>query len=158
MELKNNNLNNQSGFVALLSTIVIGAVLLILTIEAGKSGFYTSFLVLGNEAKEQSRLLAFECGNRSLSSILSGNNLITTSTTINEIGLCTVSEIKKEYPSKEYVTVSIHAEVRNSVTNLELVYKIGNIHLGEGTLSHEITREAYSQPVLYSIKEVSVMP
>ena len=129
-----------------------------MTIEAGKSGFYTSFLVLGNEAKEQSRLLAFDCGNRNLALILSRNGSINSSTTVNEIGLCTVYEIKKEYPNTEYVTVSIHAEVRDSVTNLELVYKTGNIHQGEDPLSHEILREAYSQPELHSVKEVSVMP
>ncbi|MBY0537880.1 hypothetical protein K2P47_00590 [Patescibacteria group bacterium] len=158
MKLQNTNLKNQSGFVALMSTIVIGATLLVMTIQAGISGFYTSFLVLGNEAKEQSRLLAFECGNRSLALILSVNNSTNTPTVINEIGSCTVYEIKKESPSKEYVTVRVHAEVRGSVTNLDLIYKTGNIHLNETTLSNVIAREMYFQPVLDSVKEVSTMP
>lgn len=158
MKIQNPNRNNQSGFVALLSTIVIGAVLLVMTIEAGKSGFYTSFLVLGNEAKEQSRLLALECGNRSLATLVSATVSIENSAIVNEIGFCKVHEIKKEYPSKEYVTMIVQGAVRDSVTNLELVYETGNIHLGDNALSYEIAREEPSVPLLYSVKEISVMP
>ncbi len=150
--------NDQSGFIALLSTIVIGAVLLVMTIEAGKSGFYTSILVLGNEAKELSKILALECGHRTVTSIISKTTFANNSIFINEIGSCEIYEIKKEYPNSEYVTINIKSKVRNSITNLELVYKIGNLYLGEDTQSYSLTREFLSEPELYSIKEIPVMP
>lgn len=158
VNLQNTNMSNQSGFVALMSTIVIGAVLLAMTIEAGKSGFYTSILVLGNEAKEQSRLLAFECGNRSFATIVSRGGSVENETLMNGIGSCRVHEVKMEYPNKGYLTIFVTSDVRDSITNLELVYKTGNIHLIETVLSPVVVRELPFQPILYSAKEISVMP
>lgn len=150
--------NTQSGFVALMSTIVIGAVMLIMTIEAGKNGFYTSHLVLGTEAKEQSRLLALGCGSRALAQILSKVTLEENITIINVEGICIITSVQKEYPDSGYVTILVQAKVRESVTNFELIYKTGNVYLGDEVLDPDTTYEVLAEPYLYSTKELLVMP
>jgi hypothetical protein len=150
--------NTQSGFVALMSTIVIGAVMLIMTIEAGKNGFYTSHLVLGAEAKEQSRLLAFGCGDRTLAKMLSHATLEENITIASMEGFCTIKMAQKEYPNNGDVTIWIQATVRESVTNFELTYKTGNVHLGKSALPLGSTNEVLTEPYLSSTKELPVMP
>jgi hypothetical protein len=52
---------SQSGFVALISAIIIALVLLIFVVGTGAGGFYTRFDVFGSEIKEVSYGLAEAC-------------------------------------------------------------------------------------------------
>lgn len=52
---------NNSGFMALISTIIISAVLLIVAVSLSLSGFYTRSNILDSELKEKSFFLAEGC-------------------------------------------------------------------------------------------------
>ena len=58
-----NTHSSQRGFIALISAVVISAILLILMTSVGASGFYARFDSLGSEAKVASRALADSCIN-----------------------------------------------------------------------------------------------
>lgn len=53
--------NAQRGFIALVSAVIISAVLLMAAITGSLGGFYTRFTVLNAEFKEQSSALADAC-------------------------------------------------------------------------------------------------
>lgn len=148
----------QSGFVALLSTIIIGAVLLTLTIEVGQRGFYTRFIVLGHEAKEQSRVIAEGCGNQALAMILHDLSSIGDVTTESGVGVCYIYPIEKKYPTAEFVTIRVQGIVRGSVTNLILTYRMGNIYQGVIPLSPYSSPDEITTPELVTSVEVDLMP
>lgn len=157
-----NNHTPDSGYVALLSTIIISAILLVMTIEAGQSGFYTRFMVLGSEAKEQSRLLATSCSAQALGMVLADMEWTGAATTTEvTAGSCYVFPVQKNYPASNQMTLRVQSVVRNSVTNLVLVYDMGEIlqsgmpapPLGSAPLIPSVVI-----PQLKSWQEVVVMP
>src|SRR3989344_2650817 len=52
---------NSAGFIALTATIIVAAVLLVLTVSIASSGFQGRFAVFDGEVKEASRALAEAC-------------------------------------------------------------------------------------------------
>lgn len=62
-----NNLNtSNTGYIALISTIIISVLLLTITTALSFSGFFVRFNVLGSEYKEKSNGLAEACGDAAL--------------------------------------------------------------------------------------------
>jgi hypothetical protein len=53
---------NNKGFIALISVIIISAVLLVVTSTLSFSGFYGRYNILDSELKERSKSLAEACG------------------------------------------------------------------------------------------------
>lgn len=162
MLVNRNYTNKESGYVALLSTIIFSAILLVMTIEAGQSGFYTRFMVLGNEAKEQSRILATGCGERAIGLVMADMTWIGDATTTDSAaGSCYVLPLQKNYPSGNQMTVRVRAGTRGSVTNLVLVYDMEEIHQTGAPLSTPSLPQVVPTsvvPKLLSWREVSVMP
>jgi hypothetical protein len=153
-----NKRSYQSGFVALLSTIIISAVLLVLTIEVGQAGFYTRFMVLGIEWKEQSRVAAQSCGEQALARVLTDTAWMGGSTTTLSQGVCHTYPIQKNYPSPGLLTIRVSGEVEQRFTNLVQVYQMGNIYLGTTPLSAQSSPSPVNKPLLISSTEVAVMP
>ncbi len=162
MPVSKNYTNKEAGYVALLSTIIIGAILLVLTIEAGQSGFYTRFMVLGNEAKEQSRVLAIGCSAQAIGLVMSDITWTGNATTTDSAaGSCYVLPLQKNYPLSDQMTIRIQSTVRGSVTNLVLIYDMGEI-LQTGTPLSPSGSPPIVPPLvtpeLLSWQEVAVMP
>jgi hypothetical protein len=126
--------SRQNGYVALLSTIIIGAVLLVITIEAGQSGWHTRFMVLGRELKMQSRNLAYSCTNQTLSFVLTDTGYVGGATTTSETGNCYVYPTEMNYPTAGHLTIRTQADVQGSITNLVTEYDMNNFHLDSSPL------------------------
>jgi hypothetical protein len=152
---------SQSGYVALISTIIIGAVLLVMTIEAGQAGWYTRFIVLGAEAKMQSRTLARSCAEQALAKTMTDPTWIGGATTTSSTGSCYIFPLQKNHPTNEALTIRVQAVVRGSYTNMIFVYDMHDIHQSatpkELPLPVRVT-EPNLIPELISITEVAVLP
>ena len=161
--MDNNILYNlkENGYVALMSTIIIGAVLLVMTIEVGQSGWYTRFMVLGRESKSLSRNLAISCTNRTLLLVMKNINDGISGTTTNEIGSCYVYPVQENYPSSGHLTLRIQSDVRGSLTNLVTEYDMHNFHF-EGTplpvTALPLTSIPELNPIVIRQIEVSTLP
>jgi len=59
-------MNASSGYIALVSVIIISALLLIIATSAGFTGFFGRFSILDSEYKERSLALAEACGDAAL--------------------------------------------------------------------------------------------
>jgi hypothetical protein len=127
--------STESGYIALLSTIIIGAVLLVITIEVGQSGWYTRFMVLGTEAKMQSRELAQSCGRLAVARVLVDTEWIGNTTTTNALGTCYVFPLQKNNPSAGLMTVQVQSVVQGSVTRLISEYDMKEASLSSTPLS-----------------------
>lgn len=120
--------NKESGYIALLSTIIIGAVLLVMTVEAGRLGFSTRFMVLGSESKEQSRIQAIGCAEQAVAMVLADVQWHGEATTSDSYaGSCYVFPIQKNYPGTGQMTVRVQSVVRGSVTSIVKVYDMNEI-------------------------------
>jgi hypothetical protein len=162
MPVSKNYTNTESGYVAFLSTIIIGAILLVMTIEAGQSGFYTRFMVLGNEAKEQSRVLAIGCSAQAIGIVMANIGWAGNATTTESAASsCYILPLQKNYPLHDQMTIRIQSVVRGSVTNLVLVYDMKEILQTDTPLPPPGSPQVAPPlviPQLLSWREVSVMP
>ena len=121
----------ESGYVALLSTIIIGAVLLLATVELAASGWSTRFAVLHNEAKAQSVRLAQSCNAAALAQLLIQPLYLGDATSTGGGGICHVYLLQKNYPTAGMLTIKTRAEVNSSVTEITQQYNLYAIHQGD---------------------------
>ena len=152
---------NQEGYIALLSTIIIGAVLLTMTIGAGQSGWYTRFMVLGTEAKQQSKTLASGCINHALARVMADTVWHGDATTTSNAGTCYVFPVQKNFPEINHVTIRVRAVVRGAMTNLVSEFNMNDINVNTTPQSVPISPPLISPniaPSINSIVEVGVMP
>ncbi len=124
------NLQNKNGYVALMATIIISAVLLVLSVEGSEVGARARFDILGTEAKEQSIALAEGCKNQALATLVSDPSYNGDATTTAVIGTCYIFPILFNTPTTGDITLKVQSRVRNSFSNLEFVIATNNIHLG----------------------------
>lgn len=112
-----------------MSTIIMSAVLLVITIEVGQFGWYTRFAILDIEAKEQSFVLARSCGEGALNELLISPFFIGSTTKIMTEGACYIYPLQKNFPHTGLVTITVRGEVKSAVTNLVLTYSLGEISM-----------------------------
>ncbi len=129
------------GYVALMATIIISAILLVMTVEGSLAGWHARFNVLGTEAKEQASSLAQGCADQALSAIVTDPSYTGDATTTNDIGTCYIFPIQFNTPGAGIITLKAQANVRSSYSNLEMQIDMSEIHLDstpsaptEGTL------------------------
>ncbi len=119
------------GYIALMATIVIGAVLLVLTVSITTFGSRARFTLLGVEAKEQSETLAKGCGQRALGELIANPEFQGGATTSSAVGTCYVFPVALHTPTAGFVTLRVQGKVRDSVTNLELQFDMHDIRIDE---------------------------
>lgn len=119
----------ESGFVALMATIVIAAVLLVMSVEGSIAGWNARFNVLGTEAKEQAQALAQGCADQALSAIVTDPSYDGDATTTTAVGTCHVFPIEFNVPIEGVVTIRTQAVVRDSYANLEMQMDMSEIHI-----------------------------
>ena len=108
--------NKNSGFIALISVIIISAVLLIASVNLGLNGFYERFNILNTEFKEISNKLVDACLERARLSI----GLSTY--TLGEIVVLEIESYSCEYIISENGTkIEIHSRVQDACTYYEVV-------------------------------------
>jgi hypothetical protein len=119
-------------------------------------------MVLGSEAKEQSRVLAKGCSEQALGLVMTDMSWVGVATTTDTtFGTCYVFPLQKNYPTGAQMTMRVQSVVRSSVTNLVLIYDMGEI-LQTGTPLSSPGSPPIVPPLvvpeLLSWREVAVMP
>lgn len=109
--------NQQAGFVLLISTIIIAAVLTAVIFSVSFRGFYTRFNLFDSESKERSLALAEACGQiavlkRIQSSSYTGNETLPVGT-----GSCQVLTIDS---TGSDIIIRTKAEIDDAVSNIQI--------------------------------------
>lgn len=157
-QTSSHSLQNTQGYIALMATIIISAILLVLSIEGSEAGARARFDILGTEAKEQSVSLAEGCKDQALATLLSDPTYAGDATTTSSIGTCHIFPILINTPTAGVITLKIQARVRNSFTNLEFQITMNNIHLGNTPLPVGATSPQNPSIHLNSWKELPTLP
>lgn len=113
--MKRFNLKNEKGFVALISTAVISAVLLVAAASVSRTAFWARFDLLARENKKISAARAEGCVQAALLRIVRNENL-----DVSE--KCENVEISINNP----YTITATANWKNSRTNLRVTAKLEN--------------------------------
>jgi hypothetical protein len=128
--------NGQSGYIALMATIIISLILLVMTVEEGSIGWHARFNILGTEAKEQATALAEGCAEQAMAKLLTDPTYNGNSTTTFPYGTCYTFPIELNTPNNGMLTIKTQAVIRNSYTNLKISAHMNNIIYGNtGTIS-----------------------
>lgn len=112
---------NEEGFVALISVVIISAILLIVATTLSFSGFYGRFNILESEFKERSVALADACADTALLIVAQGTSVTTPYlVTISGNDKCV---IKTADTVSDPSVFNIQAIYQNAYTNLEIKIK-----------------------------------
>ncbi len=146
------------GFIALMTTIMIGAILLLLTAALARSGYAVRYQVLGMEYKTRSRTVSEGCVARALAMRLVDISYRGDATTSDSFGTCYVAPLVFD-AGLQQLTIRAEGRVASSVTLLEYVYDMESVFMGElplGTdsaVSHDV-----QEPAVRSRRELPAMP
>jgi hypothetical protein len=151
-------LKSTRGYVALMATIIISAVLLVLSIEGSEVGARARFDILGTEAKEQSVALAEACKDQTLAALISDLSYTGNATTTSPVGTCYIFPILLNTPTTGVVTLKIQSRVQNSFSNLEFQIAMNNIHIGNIPLPPSVTTPPNPSTHLNSWRELPTLP
>lgn len=107
----------QSGYIALISIIIIVALMMIISVAVSFSGFFSRFGILENEYKEVSSGLAEACGDAAILKLAGdwaylGNESITVG-----FNNCLIVSIQDSGPQK---LIRVQGIYQKSYTNLEI--------------------------------------
>lgn len=113
--------SKKSGFIAIITAIVLSLTLLGVTVALNQQGFFMQSTILNNEFKEHSNFLASSCIHVALlrlaqNSTYAGNEIINL-----ETATCTIRPIVNGIPSSDETTLESSAHVGASVTNLRVI-------------------------------------
>ncbi len=123
-----------NGYIALMTTITIGAILLTITIGMNEIGWTTRFLILGTENKAQSLTLAHSCADLAVAKIMTDPTYLGNSTTTLASGVCHIFPLILNSPTPNTLTIRVQGVVKQSTTNLEQQYDMGDVYLSEFAL------------------------
>ncbi len=111
----------KNAYIALVSALVISALLIMTVFSVSGGAFLSNLSVLDAEAKKQSASLAAGCVDAGLLR-LANNPADTAAGTISiGSGFCTVVEVRVNVPAFGQATILAKATVRQAVTNLKVV-------------------------------------
>lgn len=142
------NKKNCEGYVALMATIIISAMLLVMSVEASIAGWHARFNILGTEAKEQSFALAQGCADLVLVTIVTDPSYLGNETRTTPTGTCRVFPLQFNNPVSGVTTVTIQANVRGSFTNI--VVELDTVR----TRTDLVTRAPHPKIYINAWKEV----
>lgn len=122
------NKTHQDGFVALISTLIISAVLMSIVIGAGAAGWYARLDVLGSESKRIALSLAESCASVALTALATStdpthfamsNHLVHIGTDARGTELkCRIASVVHNGTD---TTITTHASFNNSYSVVEVV-------------------------------------
>lgn len=117
------NLNYSSGYIALMSTIVISVLLLAMAVSLGFAGFFGRFNVLDSESKERSLGLAEACADIAIlnfaENISYGGNETIYLDPDNPLEKCTIFSLE-DHPTENWKIIKTQASFNNSFTNIKV--------------------------------------
>lgn len=113
--MRENNLQN--GFVALMSVIIISAILLLVAGTLSFSGFYSRYNILDSELKDRSSALAEACVDHTLLKIATNPAYSGAATTSIGSEQCYTYPITPSTPTETFETLSLY---KNYYTHLRI--------------------------------------
>lgn len=129
--------NRQDGFIALISAILISAILLDFAVTIGASSFHSRINTLNNEFKKMSESLAEGCINSALLKIsqnyyyipASDGDIISVGTDINNVDEnCTIESVvysdENTATHTKTGTIDVSANYNNAFSNIEITVNV----------------------------------
>jgi len=117
-------INQQSGFIALISAIIISVLLLTIAVTIGMTGIFGRFNVLDSESKERSAALAEACADTAILKLSIDQDYVLTSAdhNISIIGTdtCDIYSLPNT-PRTFPITIQTQGIVNKSYTNLIVI-------------------------------------
>lgn len=130
------------GFVALMSVIIISAILLGLTAAANTAGFFSRFSELDGEYKQASYALAGACANAAMLNLAQQYAYAPVNQQVavgwggcTIVGVTTVSAAA----SSKMVTIQTRAAYKNTFTTLQVTAQVQNPAVAGATIGPAIT-------------------
>ncbi|MFH0864544.1 MAG: hypothetical protein V1858_05680 [Candidatus Gottesmanbacteria bacterium] len=110
---------NQSGYIALISVIIISLLLIVISVTISFGGYFSRFSILDNEYKEISNGLAEACANTAILKLAQDWSYVTTVPETIAVGVnnCKIISITDITPQKVILAQAIY---QNSYTNLKI--------------------------------------
>jgi hypothetical protein len=116
-----------SGFIALMSSIIISVILILMATTLGFTGFYSRFNVLDSEVKERSAALADACVDNAILKLVNDPSYSGNATsTISGSDKCYIGPIPPTAAQKIFKTRGIFS---NSHTNLKVTLDMTNFEI-----------------------------
>ncbi len=122
----NYKLQTQSGYIALMSAIIISILLLAITVGLGFNGFFGRLNIVDSDSKERSSALAEACVDVAILKLVSDKDYVLTPADQNiQIGnnpknICSImslSPIPRTFP----ITIQTQSNINKAFTNLEVI-------------------------------------
>lgn len=123
--LKRNKQKN-SGFIALMSSIIISAMLILIVMNMSLTGFYTRTNILDSENKERSSALADACLDIALLGFVQNSSYSGNVNTIVGENTCFIGPVTTSGPQKIF---KIKAIIANYYTNLKITVNSTNFSI-----------------------------
>lgn len=119
---------NPRGFIALMSAVIISAILLTATVTGSLTGFYTRFNILDSELKKRSSALAEACADVVLYRLLEDPAYAGPSIGY-PVGSDTCNIYVANNPSESLREFRVQGVYQNSYTNLKLSVDVDSISI-----------------------------
>ena len=121
IKLKNKN----SGFIALISVILLSVILLLVVTSTSLDGFYSRFNIFDYESKERSNALAEACADTVLLKLINDSSYTGGGSPVVVSGsdTCTIDSTSVTIPDRTFV---LHAIFNNSYTNLQIIVNVAS--------------------------------
>ncbi len=130
---KLNFLKNQSGYIAIISAIVISVMLIGLAFVSSFTGYFARFNILDTEFKKKSLGLAEACAEIALLKLAANPTaFFSTADELNiDIGGETCDIVSKEnnYPAPGQTTIKTRSVYQNSFSNIQLIATTDNLSI-----------------------------
>lgn len=113
----------QNGFIALISAIIISALLLIITIATSMTGIFGRFNILDSESKERSTALAEACADTAILEITTAVYSIDKIIFVgpSSADRCKIISSLENQPIVSETTITTQAIINKAYTNLIVV-------------------------------------
>ncbi|PIR37991.1 MAG: hypothetical protein COV34_02800 [Candidatus Zambryskibacteria bacterium CG10_big_fil_rev_8_21_14_0_10_42_12] len=111
----------QSGFVALMTAIVLSLIIILITATLNQSGFFARYIALDSEYKEMSVALAEACIDNAILRIISDETYGGNETLRVGDEICTIRPVQIDAPSAGMYTIETQAAFNEATTNLRVV-------------------------------------
>ena len=120
-------MKNNSGFMALISAIIISVILLLIASSLNLTSFYNRSDILDSELKEKSLALAEACVDMAILKLANNQNY-TPSNEIVNVGTdtCTIQSV---ISSSNQKTINVKADYNHYVTNLKIIINSSDLHV-----------------------------
>lgn len=118
---------NNRGFVALISTIIISAILLLVIASSGLVSFYSRYNTLDAELKERSNAAADACADEALVQLAQDPGYAGGVLSLNSLDQCRIGKITSVGANTQFEVQATSSQT--AVTNLKIVFDPSDVSI-----------------------------